>query len=180
MNNFIKNLNDNNQIGLMLLYGENGSCIPVDLFYLLATFHTCNKYDLKNHNMLYYDDDVHFVSNDDKIIVINVESCVKLFEKYVSIEREFSLDKVDFDIFEHYEKLALKKYIPYSLYNLNAYYKNGLMQMGENYSLIPVVVKNEEINDEYDCFEDEMVENINQEKYIDAKAVKKLKKKSKY
>ena len=46
MNNFIKNLNKNNKLGVMLVYGENGSFIPVDMLYLYVTFHTCKKYDL--------------------------------------------------------------------------------------------------------------------------------------
>ena len=175
MNNFIKKLNENNKLGVMLVYGENGSFIPVDILYLYVTFHTCKKYDLKNPDTIYYDDDAHFISNDDKkTIIMNIENCVKLFEKYFDIDNEFSLDNVDFDIVRRYGKVNLKKYIPYSLEDLNAYYKNGVKQMGRNYSLIPVVITKENIKDEYDYFMNEKEEKIRTKNYVDEKIVRKI------
>lgn len=175
MNNFVRNLNQNNKIGVMLLYGENGSYIPVDMLYLLTTFHICSKYDLKNENVLYYNDDAHFVSNDDnKIIVVDAENCVKLFRKYVNISSDFSLEEADFDIFKRYENVLLSKYNPYSLDDVHAYYKNGLREMGRNYSLVPVIIDKEDLY--VDDYLEELEERRNDKKYADFKLVRKLKK----
>ena len=137
MNNFIEHLNKGNKIGLMLLYGENGSYIPIDIFYFSGiVFHTCHNYDLNDMDALYCDDDVFFVSNNDdsKIIIIDAENCVKLFKKYVNIEEGLTLNNVDFDIFKRYKNITLKNYRPYNLDDLSAYYKAGIHLMGRNYS----------------------------------------------
>ena len=171
MNNFIKKIDENNILGVMLIYGENGSYIPVDIFYLSSIFHVCNEYDSKNPYVIYYDDDLYFVSEDDKTIIIDAENCIKLFNKYINISNVFSLYETDFDIFDYYKNIFLKKYIPYSLDDLNAYYKNGLNTMGKNYSLIPVVIKEKKLQDE--CFDNEIEEK---RIYADFKLVRKLKK----
>ena len=181
MNNFIRNINENNQLALALLYGENGSYVPVDMFYLYSTCHIYDpsaKYELKGANTIYYYDKSIFYSEDNHMIVLSVEDCVKLFEKHVSVNDSFSLDKINPDTFSGFENKFLKKYTPYTLddiganyLNLAACYKNGFAEMGRNYSLIPVVVKTNYKDNERD-------KNYPEEKYADFNMVRKLKKRS--
>ncbi len=172
MNNFIRNINDNNQIALMLVYGENGSFIPVDVFYLDSTFHCYSfkdRYELKGFNTMYYTDEAHFLTNDNKLIVLKAEDCVKLFEKYVSVNEGFPFDNINLENFSKYEKIILNKYYPYTLDDLNAYYDNGQKEMGRNYSLIPVVINYKDKGN---------LRNYPMEKYADFNVVRKLRKKA--
>lgn len=173
MNNFIENINDNNQMALILTYGENGSYIPVDMFYLEATTHAYSfddGYELKEFDAIYYNDDAYFFSNDNKLINLKVGDCVRLFEKYVGVSEGFSFDAVNFENFMKYEDNILEKHHLYTLDELNANYENGVKQMGRNYSLIPVVIKCK--TKKYDEF------NYPKETYADFNLVRKLKKRA--
>ena len=170
MNNFIKNINDNNQLALILTYGENGSYVPVDMFYLDATTHAYSlddRYELKGFNTIYYNDDAYFFSDDNKLINLKVGDCVRLFEKYVGVNEGFSFDMVNLENFSKYENSTLEKHHLYTLDELNASYENGIIEMGRNYSLIPVVIryKNKKYNDS----------SYPKEKYADFNVVRKLK-----